>query len=184
MSPEVLPDRRVTFRLLAPKASDVTLTGEFLAASADSSVPPAVLRMTKGADGIWTATVGPVEPETYHYHFTVDGVRTLDPGNPDLKTGSTPTTIMNVLVVRGDRPAFYDGRAVPHGEIRTHWYESKSLGTLRRLTVYVPPGYDRNTTERYPVLYLFQITWNCSATSVGSARRSAARPISRRRMPA
>ena len=154
VSPEVLPDRRVTFRLLAPKATDVTLTGEFLPASAEASAPPSVVHMVKGSDGVWTATVGPVEPETYHYHFTVDGVRTLDPGNPDLKTGSTPTTIMNVLVVRGERPVFYEGRPVPHGEIRTHWYESKSLGTLRRLTVYVPPGYDRNTT-RYPVLYLF-----------------------------
>jgi enterochelin esterase family protein len=154
VSPDVLPDRRVTFRLLAPKAAEVTLTGEFLPASADSSGPPSLIRMTKGADGLWTTTVGPVEPETYHYHFTVDGVRTLDPGNPDLKTGSTPATIMNVLVVPGDQPAFYDGRAVPHGEIRTHWYESTSLGTLRRMTVYVPPGYDRSPATRYPVLYL------------------------------
>ena len=95
VSPDVLPDRRVTFRLLAPRATDVTLTGEFLPASADASVPASIVRMTKGSDGVWTTTVGPVEPETYHYHFTVDGVRTLDPGNPDLKTGSTPTTIMS-----------------------------------------------------------------------------------------
>jgi len=155
VSPEVGPDRRVTFRLLAPKASDVTLTGEFLPASTDAAAPFAVVHLTKNPDGIWSTTVGPVEPETYHYHFMVDGVRTLDPGNPDLKTGSTPATIMNVLEVRGDKPFFYDGRPVPHGEIRTHWYESKSLGTLRRLTVYLPPGYDRATTSRYPVLYLF-----------------------------
>jgi|RhiMethySRZTD1v2_1073278.scaffolds.fasta_scaffold179053_1 enterochelin esterase family protein len=155
VSPEIAPDRRVTFRLLAPKAGDVTLTGEFLPASADPAAPPAVVHMTKGEDGVWSTTVGPIDPEVYHYHFTVDGVRTLDPGNAELKTGSTPQTIMNVLEVRGDKPAFYEGRPVPHGEIRTHWYESKSLGTLRRLMVYVPPGYDRNTTERYAVLYLF-----------------------------
>ena len=57
--------------------------------------------------------------------------------------------------MRGDGPAFYDGQAVPHGEVRTHWYGSKSLNALRRLTVYTPPGYDRNVRGRYPVLYLF-----------------------------
>jgi len=56
--------------------------------------------------------------------------------------------------VHGDGPAFYDGQAVPHGEIRTHWYQSKSLDSLRRLTVYTPPDYGRDTRTRYPVLYL------------------------------
>ena len=93
-------------------------------------------------------TVGPIEPEIYHYNFTIDGVRTIDPGNPDLKTGSTSSTLASVLEVRGDRPAFYDGQPVPHGEIRTHWYHSKSLNTLRRLTVYTPPGYDRESRRR------------------------------------
>ena len=53
------------------------------------------------------------------------------------------------------RRHFTTARAVPHGEIRTHWYPSKSLGSLRRLTVYTPPGYDANPQTRYPVLYLF-----------------------------
>jgi enterochelin esterase-like enzyme len=144
-SPEIAADRQVTFRLRAPKASEVVLTGEFLKADQ---------KLTKGADGVWSVTVGPVAPETYHYHFTVDGVRTLDPGNPQLKTGSTPNTIMNIVEVRGDQPFFYDGQAVPHGEIRTHWYHSKSLGGIRRVSVYVPPGYDKNPKAKYPVLYL------------------------------
>jgi enterochelin esterase-like enzyme len=145
ISPEIAADRHVTFRLRAPKATDVVLTGEFLKAD---------LKLTKGADGVWSATVGPVAPETYHYHFTVDGVRTLDPGNPQLKTGSTPGTIMNIVEVRGDQPFFYDGQNVPHGDIRTHWYHSKSLGGIRRVSVYVPPGYDKNPNAKYPVLYL------------------------------
>ena len=146
VSPEIGPDRRVTFRLLAPKASEVLVSGEFMAGSK---------ALEKGADGLWSVTIGPVEPEIYYYNFTVDGVRTIDPGNPDVKTGSTSGTIQSVLEVRGDQPAFYDGQPVPHGEIRTHWYQSKSLGRLRRLTVYVPPGYDRDTAARLPVLYLF-----------------------------
>ena len=81
-------------------------------------------------------------------------MRTLDPANPGVKTGSTAGTIQSVLEVRGDAPAFYDGRPVPHGEIRTLWYDSKSLGTLRRLTIYVPPGYEGGE-GRLPVVYLF-----------------------------
>ena len=144
-SPEVAPDRRVTFRLLAPKASEVTLTGEFMEGGRS---------LQKDDKGVWSVTVGPLEPEIYNYNFSIDGVRTIDPNNPHVKTGSTASTIQSVLEVRGDSPAFYDGQSVPHGEVRAHWYESKSLNALRRLTVYTPPGYDRNVQGRYPVLYL------------------------------
>jgi enterochelin esterase-like enzyme len=146
LSPEIGPDHRVTFHLLAPKAGEVSVSGEFMKGSQ---------ALEKNAEGLWSATVGPIEPEIYYYNFAVDGVKTIDPGNPEVKTGSTAGTIQSVLEVKGDGPAFYDGQDVPHGEIRTHWYQSKSLGTLRRLTVYVPPGYDRDATTRLPVLYLF-----------------------------
>ncbi len=146
VSPDVAQDRRVTFRLLAPKAHDVLLSGEFM-----QGTKPLVM----DGSGVWNVTVGPIEPEIYHYNFTIDGVRTIDPANPDLKTGSTPSTLSSILEVRGNAPAFYDGQPVPHGEIRTHWYHSKSLNTLRRLTIYTPPGYDADTKTRYPVLYLF-----------------------------
>jgi enterochelin esterase-like enzyme len=144
-SPEVAPDRRVTFRLHAPKASEVLLTGEFQQGSKS---------LEKGENGLWTLTLGPLEPEIYNYNFTIDGVRTIDPGNPDVKVGSTPSTISSIVEVRGDGPAFYDGQPVPHGDIRSHWYQSKSLNSLRRLTVYTPPGYDRDLKTRYPVVYL------------------------------
>jgi enterochelin esterase-like enzyme len=145
-SPEIASDRRVTFRLRAPAAGEVSLSGEF---QRDAK------SLVKGADGVWSVTVGPLEPEIYAYNFTIDGVRTIDPGNPHVKTGSTPSTISSLLEVPGDHAAFYDGQPVPHGEIRTHWYESNSLHTLRRLTVYTPAGYDRNAPSQYPVLYLF-----------------------------
>jgi enterochelin esterase family protein len=111
-SPEVGPDRRVTFRLLAPKASEVTLTGEFMEGGRS---------LQKDDKGVWSVTVGPLEPEIYNYNFTIDGVRTIDPNNPNVKTGSTASTIQSILEVRGDSPAFYDGQAVPHGEVRAHW---------------------------------------------------------------
>jgi enterochelin esterase family protein len=118
VSPEVGADRRVTFRLLAPKAHDVQLTGEFMEGTQN---------LVKGDDGVWSVTLAPVEPEIYHYNFIIDGVRTIDPGNADVKTGSTPSTISSILEVRGNAPAFYDAQPVPHGEIRTHWYPSKAL---------------------------------------------------------
>jgi enterochelin esterase-like enzyme len=145
-SPEIGPDRRVTFRLLAPNAAAVTLSGEFL----EGSRP-----LQKDSQGVWSLTVGPIDPEIYNYTFMIDGVKTIDPANPAVKTGSTPSTIASILEVTGDRPAFYDPQGVPHGEIRTHWYPSKSLNSVRRLTVYTPPGYDKDRQARYPVLYLF-----------------------------
>ena len=145
-SPEVLSDRRVTFRLVAPQAREVTVTGEFLKGARN---------LEKNESGVWSVTLGPFDAEIYNYNFIVDGVRTIDPSNADVKTGSTPSTISSILEIHGESPAFYDGQAVPHGEIHTHWYQSASLKSLRRLTVYTPPGYDRDAQRRYAVLYLF-----------------------------
>lgn len=143
-SPEVAADRRVTFRLLAPDAKAVAVSGDF--------GPDAPMR--KGDDGIWTATLGPLDPEMYVYFFTVDGVRLIDPNNPEVKIGYVTTTTTSLLTVPGSGPAFYDIQDVPHGEIRTLLYKSASNGKTRELTVYVPPGYDQARNRRYPVLYL------------------------------
>jgi len=143
-SPEVAGDRRVTFRLLAPEARTVMVSGDF--------GPNAPMR--KGDNGIWSATVGPLDPEMYVYYFTVDGVRLTDPNNPEVKIGYVTTTTASLVTVPGNGPAFYDVQDVPHGEIRTLLYKSKSNGVTRELNVYVPPGYDQARDRRYPVLYL------------------------------
>ena len=90
----------------------------------------------------------------YVYYFTVDGVRLTDPSNPQVKIGYVTSTTTSLLTVPGDAPAFYDVQDVPHGEIRTLLYKSRSNGVTRELTVYVPPGYDEARNRRYPVLYL------------------------------
>jgi enterochelin esterase-like enzyme len=144
VSPEVAADRRVTFRLPAPAAKAVTVSGDF--------GPDTELR--KGDDGVWSATIGPLEAEAYVYYFTVDGVRLTDPNNPQVKIGYVTTTTTSLLTVPGAQPAFYDVQDVPHGEIRTLLYRSKSNGVTRELNVYVPPGYDQARGRRYPVLYL------------------------------
>jgi enterochelin esterase-like enzyme len=144
VSPEVAADHRVTFRLRAPEAKVVTVSGDF---GADAA-------LRKGADGLWSATVGPLDPEMYVYYFTVDGVRLTDPGNPQVKIGYVTSTTTSLVTVPGDAPAFYDVQDVAHGEIRTLLYKSRSNGVTRELTVYLPPGYDEARNRRYPVLYL------------------------------
>src|SRR6202020_327892 len=72
-----------------------------------------------------------------------------------VKTGSTADTIQSILEVPADQPRFYDAQPVPHGEIRTIWYDSKSLNSIRRVTISTPPGYDTSGKTKYPVLYLF-----------------------------
>lgn len=143
-SPIVNTDRMVTFRVAAPDAHTVTLTCDFL-----EETP-----LTKSEDGLWSVTVGPVEPDIYYYNLVVDGVKTIDPGNSHVKIGYYTSTTNSILNISGEGPAFYDVQDVPHGQIRTHVYKSKSNEVVRELNVYVPPGYDDETTKKYPVLYL------------------------------
>jgi len=143
-SPEVLPDRRVTFRIAAPRATEVHVTCECFTGEKP---------MQKDETGVWSVTLGPFEPEIYEYEFSVDGVRNLDPRNPDVKYNRAPALISSLLNVPGPVPMFYDVRQVPHGEVRVRWYDSKATRTVRRVHIYTPPGYERGTA-RLPVLYL------------------------------
>jgi enterochelin esterase-like enzyme len=147
-SPEVHADRTVTFRVKALAAKDVHLNGAILAALGKNwgdTIP-----FTKGEDGIWTLTIGPIRPDMYAYLIRVDGVQVADPSNTIASfTGMPP---YSQLVVHGDGPAYYDARNVPHGAITRHIYHSDATQGERDLYVYTPPGYDR--TKTYPVLYL------------------------------
>jgi enterochelin esterase-like enzyme len=144
VSPEVLSDRRVTFRLYAPKASAVTLRGDWM----DTSAP---VTLEKDQQGVWSATLGPLTPDFYSYSFAVDDVRTLDPKNATIKQGVT--SVENMFFVAGEEAAFQDNKKVPHGDIRKVWYPSSTPEGQRRMHIYTPPGYDSGTAK-YPVLYL------------------------------
>jgi 1,4-alpha-glucan branching enzyme len=69
-SPEVLADGRITFRLLAPKATEVLVQGNW-GGGRD-------LAMTKDDSGVWSVTTPALQPEMWAYTFSVNGVRTLD----------------------------------------------------------------------------------------------------------
>jgi enterochelin esterase family protein len=145
-SPEVLPDGRVTFRIWAPRASEVTVDGDWTAQGRATGGP-----LQRDSQGVWSITVGPLVPDFYTYAYTVDGVRTLDPNNTWIKPGSD--RVQNILRVPGEEMVFAETQPVPHGDIRIVWYDSVTLNRARRMHIYTPPGYDRGRAE-YPVLYL------------------------------
>jgi len=145
VSPEVNADRTVTLRVLAPKATEITVTGEIL----NGSQPKP---MTKGEDGVWTATLGPVPADVYTYAFNIDGVNTTDPRNPWVKLVAS-TGLASQVEVPGNGAQYYDTRPVPHGLVQIMTYESKATGATRQAYVYTPPDYNRTSTK-YPVFYL------------------------------
>jgi enterochelin esterase-like enzyme len=142
VSPEV-SNGSITLRYRAPNAKEIVVAGEL-----DGKPHP----MTRGSDGVWSVTIGPLPPDIYTYAFTVDGVTALDPQNANTKLGYGTFGAVSVVQVPGDGPQFYDSRPVPHGEVRIRPYESKSLGVSRTMWVYTPPGYEQG--KDYPVLYL------------------------------
>ena len=145
VSPEINPDHSVTFRLFAPKAIKVQVTGDFMQGSTD---------MTEGKDGVWTFTTKPLEGELYSYSFIVDGMRTMDPSNIYRNRDvATWTNIFTLSAEQGDKGWYYEAHDVPHGTVSHVWYDSPTLGTNRRLTVYTPAGYEGGKAK-YPVLYL------------------------------
>jgi len=143
-SPDLRPDRQITFRVLAPKASDVRLN----AGDIQNNTPGG--RTFKKADnGVWELTLGPIDPGTYRYTINVDGLPTVDPRNP--ATSESNNNVWSVVHVPG--LGFADENDVPHGAVAAVYYQSKALGKDRRMHVYTPPGYERGD-EKYPVFYL------------------------------
>jgi len=150
VSPEVdRATRKITFRISAPKAAEVVLR------FGEGATKPHL--MMKGEDGIWSVTIGPVDPEIYTYSFAVDGAKTIDFANPNLKIGASVDA--SVVDVPGDPPRFDQLQDVPHGAIHIHTYAAtvSAIKTQRGLFVYTPPGYEaaKERGKRYPVVYLW-----------------------------
>jgi len=161
-SPEVQPDRKVTFRILAPKAESVRLN----AGDLPGGGPQQPRTLTKGENGIWELTLGPVDPGTYRYVFDVDGVSVVDPRSGAVSESNNNT--WSVVHVPGSE--FADEKEVPHGAVAAVHYKSSALGRDRRMHVYTPPGYE-TSQDKYPVFYLLHGAGDCddSWTSVGRA---------------
>ncbi len=145
-SPEVTPDHHVTLRIYAPKATEVSVAGDWITQGRGTGG-----KLEKDEKGIWSITVGPLVPDFYSYSFTVDGVRTIDPKNAFIKQGET--SLDNMFFVDGDEAGYEDNKPVPHGQIRIDWYQSNVLDKMRSMHVYTPPGYESGSAK-YPVFYL------------------------------
>ncbi|MDR0692075.1 MAG: esterase [Prevotellaceae bacterium] len=107
--------------------------------------------MTREADGYWTY-VSP-EPEAVGFHYyqiIVDSIYAADPGT---KSYYGMSKWVSAIEIPEGLP--YDKtQNVPHGDIRMKKYWSEMTQAWRMCYVYTPPGYDKNTNQSYPVLYL------------------------------
>ncbi len=157
ISPEIHEDNSVTFRLKAPNAKEVLVTGDFLEkqkikGDKEEYEVPGIAKLQKDDNGTWEYTTPqPLSPELYSYSFIVDGMKAMDPSNVYMIRDVA--TVTNVFLIGGGRADLYKVNDVPHGTVSRLWYESKTLGMKRRMTVYTPAGYEEGD-KRYPVLYL------------------------------
>jgi len=154
-------NRTVTVRLHAPKAESVSLSSSDL-----PGTPGQQRTLTKGENNVWELTLPTVNPGTYRYTFSVDGVAVVDPRNPAVSQSNG--NVFSVLHVPG--ADFMDTKAVPHGAVAEVFYHSSALDKDRRMHVYTPPGYETGS-DKYPVLYLLHGAGDSddSWTSVGRA---------------
>jgi enterochelin esterase family protein len=140
-SPEIAKDGTVTFKVKAPEADTVKLI-------IDSRLDTL---MKHQGNETWSITLRDLEPDLYMYYYVIDGMKVLD--NDNAHALRDVKSVMNTFVLdpKGDCPmAVHD---VPHGEVRAVWYDSPTLGTTRRMMIYLPPGYEQDR-QRYPVFYL------------------------------
>jgi enterochelin esterase-like enzyme len=152
ISPQVNPDKTVTFRYLAPLAKEIKLSGQF------QKEPVA---MTRDSIGIWSITVGPIKPDIYPYSFQVDGVTVMDPANVSFFPNERYKA--SLVDIPGETPLIHSMRDVPHGTITYEYYASveNSIGSL---VIYTPPGYEKDPSKKYPVFYLISGTTDTEET--------------------
>ena len=139
--PQVDGAGRVQIRVKAPDATKVRLNFW--------SGPK--LDMEKQQDGFWTVTTAPLVPGFHYYTLIIDGAEVSDPNTHAFFGGGKPASGVEVPEPGS---TYYSVQDVPHGQVREVWYSSKITGSWRHALVYLPPNYDAQTKERYPVLYL------------------------------
>jgi enterochelin esterase family protein len=137
--PRILPDNRVTFQVRAPDAAKAQIN---LGRMYD---------MQKGDSGVWTVTTAPQDPGFHYYSLVIDGVSVSDPASSSFYGTGRDSSAIEIPEAGVD---FYTVKDVPHGDLRSKRYFSKVTSSWRRLYVYTPPGYDKDTDKKYPVLYI------------------------------
>ena len=138
--PRIETDSRVTFRFNAPNAQKVQV-----------SIVNVPFDMVKGNDGVWTYTSEPQDKGYHNYWMIVDGVIVIDPAtNAFMGYGH----MCNGFEIPDPDGSFYQIKDVPHGNVLVENYYSKEAKSWRHIFIYTPPDYEKNSSTRYPVLYL------------------------------
>jgi enterochelin esterase-like enzyme len=146
ISPEILTDNSVIFRVYSKDAQKVSVSGEWQAGYGQSE------NIVRNDTGLFSLKVGPLAPELYAYTFTVDGVRTIDVNNNQVRRDGL--NYQNFFIVPGPGSDLYvQKNGIPHGTVTKIWYKSSVLDMDRRLYVYTPAGYEGGS-NKYPVFYL------------------------------
>lgn len=138
--PRINSERRAQLQIKAPGAKDV---------SVNIGQP---LTVTKSDDGVWTITTSPLDVGFHFYRVLIDGASVADPASEIFRGGGGGGLSSGIEVPTGED--FYELKNVPHGEVRERRFFSKTTQAWRRIFVYTPPDYEKNTQTRYPVLYL------------------------------
>lgn len=141
VSPEISGDQ-VTLRFAGEYTSEVKVAGNWLK-------EPMVMNKH---NGVWEITFSGLLSDCYSYKYIVDGVEALDPSNPAVQRDGD--RYMNFFVLEGTRGKNFS-QGTHRGTVKFVWYDSAVLGTSRRMAIYTPYGYEKNTKQQYPVLYLF-----------------------------
>ncbi len=129
--PRIQPDLRVTFRISAPAAQKVQL----VPGGDDNGLGKGPIEMAKDDKGVWTVTIPPAVPGFHYYWFSIDGFAANDPGTQTFFGWSKDSSGIEIPDPTLD---FYDVKDVPHGDVRTRWYYSKTSAMWRRIHVYTP----------------------------------------------
>jgi enterochelin esterase family protein len=137
--PCLFSDNRVLFRVAAPNATKVQVNLGKL------------YDMQKNDKGVWSVTTDPQDPGFHYYSLVIDGFAVADPASESFYGTGKMSSAIDIPETGVD---FYTIKDVPHGEIRSKNYFSKTMSTWRNLNVYTPPGYDQDSKKTYPVLYI------------------------------
>lgn len=137
--PQIMADNRVVFRTKAPDAKKMQID---LGRKYD---------MVKDTSGYWAVTTDSISEGFHYYSLLIDGVAVADPASESFYGMGRMASGIEIPFAGG---GYYSMRSVPHGDIRIKKYYSNVTYSWRQFYIYTPPGYDTNTSDKYPVLYI------------------------------
>lgn len=138
--PQVNSEGRVRVSIPAPEAHKVQL-----------DIGGVKYDLRKDEKGVWTGESAPQVEGFHYYQLNIDGASVPDPGSLYFYGASRWGSAIEIPAPDKD---IYAVKDVPHGLVSQKTYFSKVTNSWRRCFVYTPAEYDKNTTKRYPVLYL------------------------------